>query len=501
MTTRRFRAPRWLVSMQCGFTWDDPQFEARPQEGLLAELSAEGAFVISESIPEAGTKLVFTFQTEKNPEEFEFLARVIHSGWYKLPDRDEPVQGFGVHFTSSSGETSRRLRRLLEEDISQNSKFAREKIRMRSRRLPSEAELQQRALRYKTFFEEFTQPMYMADRDGRLLHFNQAAQALLGYHLNEALELSDKDLFTASSLKRLKGSLKTARPEELEVQMLRSDGIPVECLLFAAPRQAGDGSPLGYNAMAVDRRRSNQKRPLVERAVHLSQAGLMARHVAAEINESLSTVLGAGEAALKALRQEGRQQAEERIRQALASVHAGMDLAARLHLTCGDLSLRLQYVEDPRRLFQGVLEEVERELPSGYELEIVLEGRGSIRTDSSLLLRALQAVIDNACQAMPEGGVVQLASRDVRLEEERLGNALIIPAGRYLLLSVADEGGPFGLRPTGDALLPFKTSRPSALGLGLTAVWGVMSCHGGFLDIHGGHDGCRVDLYFPLRKH
>ncbi|HSR67177.1 MAG TPA: PAS domain S-box protein [Acidobacteriota bacterium] len=501
MTTRRFRAPRWLVSMQCSFTWDDPQFEARPQEGLLAELSAEGAFVIAESIPEAGTKLVFTFQTEKNPEEFEFLAKVVHSGWYRLPDQEEPVQGFGLHFSSSSAETSRRLRRLLEDEISQNSKFAREKLRMRNKRLPSEAEMQQRALRYKTFFEESSLPMYIADRQGSVLHFNLAAQQLLGYSLDESLELTDQDLMTAPSLKRLRRSLEGGKSGELQVKMLRSDGIPVHCLLFSTLRLAGDGSALGYSAVAVDRRRQSQLEPLQARAASLSQLGKMGRRVSTEINESLSTVLAAGEAALKALSNQDGEEAQDRLKQVLGAAHSAMDLAGRLHLTCGDAPKRLQYVEDSRTMLEELLEELKKELPAGspYSLEARLEGRSPLRANPSLLLRALQELVDNSCQAMPSGGVIEIASRDLALNEDRLGNALIIPSGSYLLVSVADEGGAFSVKPAGDALLPFVGSSNSRAGLGLTVAWGIVSAQRGFMDIHSGHDGSRVDLYLPSR--
>ena len=51
--------------------------------------------------------------------------------------------------------------------------------------------------------------------------------------------------------------------------------------------------------------------------------------------------------------------------------------------------------------------------------------------------------------------------------------------------------------PTGDVLLPFVTSHHSALGLGLSAVWGLVSSHGGYIDIPETVTGTRIDLYLP----
>ena len=107
-----------------------------------------------------------------------------------------------------------------------------------------------------------------------------------------------------------------------------------------------------------------------------------------------------------------------------------------------------------------------------------------VNADMEYVSRALRYVLDNAVQAMPEGGAVTIeASHDAKLA----------------FLTVTD-GGP-GL-PDGDGekvFEPFFTTKPRGIGLGLTIARKFVEQQGGAVtaeNVSGG--GAKVTLSLPL---
>ena len=97
----------------------------------------------------------------------------------------------------------------------------------------------------------------------------------------------------------------------------------------------------------------------------------------------------------------------------------------------------------------------------------------SVRLDADKIRIAFANLIKNACQAMPEGGELDIAVK--------IGTELNQPGGRRprLLVSFKDEG--IGI-PEGELqriFEPFHTTKPRGLGLGLVNVKNIVEGHGG----------------------
>jgi len=109
-----------------------------------------------------------------------------------------------------------------------------------------------------------------------------------------------------------------------------------------------------------------------------------------------------------------------------------------------------------------------------------------VNADMEAVCYAVRCLLDNAAQAMPEGGTVTLAAS----HDDKLAH-----------LSVTD-GGP-GL-PGGDGekvFEPFFTTKPRGIGLGLTIARKFLEQQGGAAraeNVPGG--GARVTLSLPLTK-
>ncbi|MCC6214671.1 MAG: hypothetical protein IT376_07365 [Polyangiaceae bacterium] len=110
-----------------------------------------------------------------------------------------------------------------------------------------------------------------------------------------------------------------------------------------------------------------------------------------------------------------------------------------------------------------------------------------VRADANLLRLMLDALIENACQAMPEGGVVRV--RSSRAERD---------GARRLRIEVIDDGHGMDAAVLQRARDPFFTTRPSGTGLGLPIVDRMMEAHGGSLSLVSDPGaGTRAILEFP----
>ena len=112
-----------------------------------------------------------------------------------------------------------------------------------------------------------------------------------------------------------------------------------------------------------------------------------------------------------------------------------------------------------------------------------------IEGDPDLLERAFANVVENALQAMPDGGALTIRLDDATIEGDH-------PA---VAIRFADTGEGMDTLVRARARDPFFTTRPSGTGLGLAIVERVVRAHGGRIDLKSGNDdGTEVTLVMPL---
>ncbi|MEF7614028.1 response regulator [Aquincola sp. MAHUQ-54] len=147
-------------------------------------------------------------------------------------------------------------------------------------------------------------------------------------------------------------------------------------------------------------------------------------------------------------------------------------------------------------LLRGMQELVSLSIGSTIQLEMALSPSPAwVKLDSSQLEMAMLNLAVNAKDAMPDGGRLTIGSRLETLKPDGL------PEGRYLLVSVCDEGTGIAEHLLGKVFDPFFTTKPvgSGTGLGLSQVYGFAQQSGGFatLDSRVGEGTC-VTIGFPV---
>ncbi len=129
----------------------------------------------------------------------------------------------------------------------------------------------------------------------------------------------------------------------------------------------------------------------------------------------------------------------------------------------------------------------------------LLNIKGSIVHLTKLLLN----LVNNAAEAMPTGGTILLATQNRYLDIEVLAYEKI-PAGEYVLLTVADQGvgiPPEYLQRIFEPFFSKKKMGRSGSGLGMTVVWGTVKDHGGCVDLDSREgQGTRFTIYLPATR-
>jgi two-component system, cell cycle sensor histidine kinase and response regulator CckA len=91
----------------------------------------------------------------------------------------------------------------------------------------------------------------------------------------------------------------------------------------------------------------------------------------------------------------------------------------------------------------------------------------------------------NARDAMPNGGVLNLSTENLRIDEQYAQMELEAKAGPYLVVTISDTGTGISQKIVDRIFDPFFTTKElgKGTGLGLSTVIGIVKSHGGFVKV------------------
>jgi signal transduction histidine kinase/CheY-like chemotaxis protein len=201
-------------------------------------------------------------------------------------------------------------------------------------------------------------------------------------------------------------------------------------------------------------------------------------------------------------RQVARGRASE-ITPAIASIRKASQTASNLINRMLAFSLRQTLVPrviEPDKLVVGMEEVLRRTLGPEIELDLRL-GRceWSVSCDPAQLESALLNLAINARDAMPGGGVLEIATAERKLAADQLPDT-DAQAGDYVEIEVTDNGVGMSRDVLSRVFEPFFTTKPTGqgTGLGLPQIYGFVKQSGGFVRIESiPGEGTSVRIYLP----
>lgn len=119
-----------------------------------------------------------------------------------------------------------------------------------------------------------------------------------------------------------------------------------------------------------------------------------------------------------------------------------------------------------------------------------------VEVDPGQISQVIGNLVINAGQAMPEGGIVKVLASNVLLEA---GQIPPLRAGRYVRLSVADEGVGIPAEHLDRIFDPYFTTKAAGSGLGLAMALSIVRNHEGYItaESEGEGAGSTFHVYLP----
>lgn len=229
----------------------------------------------------------------------------------------------------------------------------------------------------------------------------------------------------------------------------------------------------------------------------MEAVGRLTGGIAHDFNNLLSVIVGNMQLLARSLRESPRllRQSET----ALKAAMRGAELTRRLLAFARQQVLEPKIV-DPNEMIGGMYELLRRTLTGDVEIQQQLAADAwSAKVDPGQLENAVLNLVINARDAMPDGGLIKIVTRNVTIGAPQAHDEAMAP-GEYAVIDVADTGA--GMTPdiVKRAIEPFFTTKDvgKGSGLGLSMVYGFVRQSGGYVHITSAPGrGTTVHLYFP----
>jgi signal transduction histidine kinase len=271
--------------------------------------------------------------------------------------------------------------------------------------------------------------------------------------------------------------------------------IPTSLVMIA--HRTEDGEVDHFSTMARDLTKQKALEGRLRQAQTMDAIGRLAGGIAHDFNNLLTAIIGNADLLLKHSDDEEARADIEEIR------NAGQRAAA---LTSQLLAFgRRQVVQlqqlDLNAVIAGLGSRLKEMLGDDIELVSVLDGTlGTVKADPVQLEEIIAALVENACEAMPDGGRLTLESTLVDLTTDDSMRIGLPEAGRYAALSIIDDGVGMDEEALSRMFEPFFSTKTEVrgTGLGMATVYGIVRQSGGGITVESTPDlGTTVRIYLP----
>ncbi|MCG8532831.1 MAG: ATP-binding protein [Desulfovibrionales bacterium] len=366
----------------------------------------------------------------------------------------------------------------------------------------------------RSFFDNATEGMFRKSRTGKFILVNPALAKIFGYASpGELLKHFPKDqenvtLDAARFLDLLTELKSKGEIKNFEMQFRRKDGLLIWVLVNARTVYTVKGSIKYYEGTLVDitqRKDAEAEHSIIEEQIHQSQRmeaiSIVAGGIASDFSTLIRPIVSSTESALK--HSAGNEQVQGSLTTILGAANSAMALINQF------LAISRRGKGEMRSIqllpiITEAISDVKADLPDTVILqEEISTMNGTVLADSEQIRRVLDNLLNNALQSLDNGGTITVRTACVEFDE-RTGafRADLIP-GRYVRVTVHDNGIgiPEPLLPR--IFDPFFTTRSSqgAQGLGLAVAHGIARAHDGGITVLSEEGlGSTFCLYLPFHE-
>lgn len=367
----------------------------------------------------------------------------------------------------------------------------------------------------KNIIESLTNPFYVIDAETYEINLaNKAAYALTDRphkgltchamtHNQETPCTGDEHVCALDEVKR------TKRPVRVEHIHCDTSGDGHYFEIYAYPIFDRDGNVkqiIEYNVDITERKESEQEKNKIWAQLLQSQkmeaVGKLASGVAHDFNNILTSIIGNVQLATLKSEETTMPGIQSHLDQIAKSANRAVDLVRQLLLFSRKQTTDNEYPPtDINAAIQNTLTMLKRLIGEDITITTNLATDiGMVRADQGNIEQMLTNLAVNARDAMPNGGEINITTKNITIDEAHEKQLPKAQAGHYVVISFTDNGLGISQEDLPHIFDPFFSTKPEGkgTGLGLSIVYGIAKQHGGWVNAYSELDkGTIFNIYLP----
>ncbi len=372
------------------------------------------------------------------------------------------------------------------------------------------------------FVDSMPLPLFVIDANGKVLIWNKASEAITGIKkeeiLSKSLDLSplfggrnllipamlltqmDPEIIEISTYRKIKVS--KDYPEAVEAYgWIWVNGERKHVSIVASRIRDERGNLVGIIQCAKDITEQVNLQNYLYQMQKMEAIARFSAGISHELNNLLTVILGACD--IISLEMTEKSGEKERISECIdyikVAAEKGASISKQFQSLGRKMELHFPEVLDINEFISQKIESLRGIIEENISIQVSLDPEvGKVRIDPLHLEQILLNLLINARDAMPEGGKIHVKTSKVKLEEDLYVNYLMVPAGRYVLLSVSDTGEGIEHKNLKKIFEPYFTTKVNGTGLGLSIVYSILKQIGAYIIVRSEPGvGTTFEIYFP----
>ena len=363
--------------------------------------------------------------------------------------------------------------------------------------------LRQSEERFRQLYDEAPVGYHELDREGRITRVNRTELDMLGYSEQEMLGqpvwefIVEREMSREAFEAKIAGAMPPGRAFERTYR--RKDGTTLTVIIEDRVVRNEAGQITSINSTIQDISERNRLEAQLQQAQKMQAIATLAGGIAHEFNNTLVGITGNIELLQTNLPEdENIDKYAERMK---ASAHR------MAHLTAQLLAYARGGKYQPKNI--SISDFVEETLPLMKQtiapsIRIGMDLPHNIlnvEADLTQMQMVLSAILNNSAEAIEEKGRIRITTKNEEIDEEFVKTNPDLKLGPYVSLTVEDDGKGMDEETRSRIFDPFFTTKFQGRGLGMAAVYGIVTNHGGWISVDSElGKGTVVRIYLPAVK-
>lgn len=405
---------------------------------------------------------------------------------------ENPVMSLDQQIVSPQGDNRwlRRTDRAIFDERSNIKEFQMVACDITERKRTEEA-LARSEKKLKALFEFAPEAIFLESTDGRIIDCNIAAEKMTGHRRHELLTFRTQELMVESAQNKKLHEWNLTMHDSGEILFRHKSGNVFPVQINSQLLELDEERIVLVIAHDLTERKKTEEELL--KIEKLESIGILAGGIAHDFNNSLSAIMGNISLAQMYCNSEWQHEILKRLQAAEKASLRARDLTQQLlTFSKGGAPVKqaasVETLIDESLTFALTGSNVKGELNIARDL-------WPVEIDCGQISQVIHNIIINAQQAMPDGGTIHVFAQNLELNG---CNGLSLKPGRYVKISIHDQGRGIPREHLSKIFDPYFTTKQKGNGLGLATSYSIVRNHGGKIHVQSTLGlGTTFYLYLP----